>query len=82
MEQPQEWPPTGPVTPKQLAKRLEVTPQDVLYHIRQKHIAAERPGGRDYLIAADEAVRVVGLYRRHAQRVWQARPAEEEAKGA
>jgi excisionase family DNA binding protein len=70
------------VTPRQLAERLGVTPQNVLYHVRQKHIAAERPGGRDVLIPVAEADRVAAMYRPHAQRIWQARRPEQEAQSA
>lgn len=70
------------VTPRQLAKRLGVTSQNVLYHVRQGHIAAVRPGGRDVLIPVAEADRVASIYRPHAQRIWQARPAGQEARSA
>ncbi len=70
------------VTPKQLGERLGVTSQNVLYHVRQGHIAAERPGGRDVLIPVAEADRVAAMYRPHAQRIWQKPPAAQEAQSA
>jgi hypothetical protein len=70
------------VTPKQLGERLGVTSQNVLYHVRRGHIAAERPGGRDVLIPVAEADRVAEMYRPHAQRIWQARRPKPEAQSA
>jgi excisionase family DNA binding protein len=60
---------SAPSTTVELAARLGVSRHAVVYHIYQGHIAAERHG-RDWMIPAAEADRVVATYRR--QQSWPA----------
>jgi excisionase family DNA binding protein len=70
------------VTTKQLAERLGVTPQNVIYHIKVGNIRAEKPGGRDFLIAEAEAERVVAAYERRKHKLSRAAAGTPEAKSA